>query len=241
MQDANAMRMLIAEDDAAMRHAIAQLFRAEGFDCVASGDGMEALESFRRDRPDFCIIDVMMPRLDGFELCRRIRGEDPQVPVIILTARQDEIDRVVGLELGADDYVTKPFGPRELVARVKTILRRAASPQQPAADDTARFRIGDIDIDVKAQRGYRGNTHFDLTRREVAILSTLYRRAGQVVSRDDLFDQGWGRDYMPNSRALDQCILTLRRKIEKDPRRPGIIQTVHGAGYRYDGAHAEEP
>lgn len=234
------MRMLIAEDDATMRHAIAQLFRAEGFECLASGDGLEALESFRRHHPDFCIIDVMMPGLDGFELCRKIRGEDPQVPVIMLTARQDEIDRVVGLELGADDYVTKPFGPRELVARVKTILRRASSPQTPAAAVAASFRIGDIEVDVKAQRGYRGATRIDLTRREVAILSTLHRRAGQVVSRDDLFDQGWGRDYMPNSRALDQCVLTLRRKIERDPRRPSIIQTVHGAGYRYDGGRHDK-
>ena len=228
------MRMLIAEDDAPMRRAITQLFHAEGFECLAAENGIEALAKFRRWHPEFCIIDVMMPGMDGFELCRTIRSEDAQVPVIMLTARQDEIDRVVGLELGADDYVTKPFGSRELVARVKTILRRAASPQQSDAPEAANFRIGDVEIDVKAQRGFRGKSQVDLTRREVAILLTLYRRAGQVVTRDDLFDQCWGRDYMPNSRALDQCMLTLRRKIERDPRQPAIIQTVHGAGYRYD-------
>ena len=235
------MRMLIAEDDATMRHAIAQLFEAEGFECLSSADGLEALQTFRTHQPDFCIIDVMMPGLDGFELCRKIRGENDQVPVLMLTARQDEIDRVVGLELGADDYVTKPFGSRELVARVRTILRRAASPQTPVGRGATNFRIGDVEVDVKAQRGYRGAAQIDLTRREIAILSTLQRRAGQVVSRDDLFDQGWGRDYMPNSRALDQCILTLRRKIEKDPQRPTIIQTVHGAGYRYEDDGQPDP
>ncbi len=229
------MRMLIAEDDATMRHAIAQLFQAEGFECLLSADGLEALKAFRKHQPDFCIIDVMMPGIDGFELCRTIRGENDQVPVLMLTARQDEIDRVVGLELGADDYVTKPFGSRELVARVKTILRRAAHARSDGVLEAARFRIGDLDVDVKAQRGYRDGEQIDLTRREVAILLTLFHRSGQVVSRDDLFDECWGRDYMPNSRALDQCVMTLRRKVERNPRRPAIIQTVHGAGYRYDG------
>ncbi len=226
--------MLIAEDDAAMRHAISELFRAEGFDCVGVGDGSEALATFRRQRPAFCIIDVMMPGMDGFDLCRAIRSEDADVPLVVLTARHEEIDRVVGLEIGADDYVTKPFAPRELVARVKAILRRVNRAPREQSGEVVLFRIGDLDVDRRAQRAYRNSVCIDLTRREVAILGLLHRRAGQVVSRDELYDSCWGRDYMPNSRAIDQCIRTLRRKVELRPHRPRIIRTVHGVGYRYE-------
>ncbi|MBL26635.1 MAG: DNA-binding response regulator [Rhodospirillaceae bacterium] len=234
-----SLRILVAEDDAPLRQALTHLFRAEGYECLPAADGAEALHLFRTQKPDFCVIDVMMPGMDGFDLCRAIRSEDVRVPVIVLTARHDEIDRVVGLELGADDYVTKPFGSRELVARVKAILRRsmtaAAQPDLGETSGAARFAIGDIEIDVKALRGFRGSDPIDLTRREVAILATLHRRTGEVVSRDELYDSCWGRDYMPNSRAIDQSIRTLRLKIERDPARPAIIRTVHGAGYRYDG------
>jgi DNA-binding response OmpR family regulator len=229
------MRVLIAEDDPHLGRGIADLLTLEGFDCVVAADGLAALDAFRATAPGFCILDVMMPGLDGFELCRAIRRQDAQVPILLLTARDQEIDRVLGLELGADDYVPKPFGVRELVARIRAILRRAGTSARPAArliDD--RFKLDDLEIDPKALRAWRDGCRIDLTSREVALLAVLHDRAGEAVSRDALFDLCWGRDHMPNSRALDQYISALRRKIERDPNRPRIIRTVHGVGYRFD-------
>lgn len=226
------MRILIAEDDAHLRRGIADLLTLEGHDCVAVADGAAALEAFRADTPDFCIFDVVMPGLDGIELCRAIRREDEDVPILLLTARGQEIDRVIGLEVGADDYVPKPFGTRELVARIRAIARRSA--RRIVGEEGRRFRMGDLEIDRKALRAYRDGRTIDLTRREVEVLSVLHARAGLAVGRDELLDLCWGRDYMPNSRALDQYVSALRRKIERDPTAPRIIRTVHGVGYRYE-------
>lgn len=231
------MRILIAEDDAHLRRGIADLLMLEGYACVAVADGAAALAAFRASVPDFCIFDVVMPGLDGITLCRTIRRENADVPILLLTARGQEIDRVLGLEGGADDYVAKPFGTRELVARIRAITRRSArSPaRSPAGADARRFRMGDLDVDRGALRAFRDGRAIDLARREVELLAVLHARAGQAVSRDALLDLCWGRDYMPNSRALDQYVSALRRKIERDPAAPRIIRTVHGVGYRYDG------
>ncbi|HEY0833190.1 MAG TPA: response regulator transcription factor [Azospirillum sp.] len=243
------MRILIAEDDPHLRRGIAELLTMEGYECIAVGDGLAALHAFRAQAPDFCIFDVVMPGLDGIELCRAVHREDAEVPILLLTARGQEIDRVVGLETGADDYVPKPFGPRELIARIRAIARRcgrhpappAAPPdgtpaiREDGAEDGRSFRMGDLEIDREALRAFRGGQAIDLTRREVELLSALRARPGVAVSRDELFDRCWGRDYMPNSRALDQYVSALRRKIERDPARPAVIRTVHGVGYRYDG------
>ncbi len=183
-----------------------------------------------------------MPRLDGLDLCRRIRARDPHVPILLLSARGAEIDRVIGLEIGADDYISKPFSARELVARIKAGLRRAkvARPAEnvEAAAEPERFRMGDLEIDPAALRAWRGQATggqaIDLAPRELAILQALRARKGKAVTRDELFDLAWGRDYMPNSRALDQYVSVLRRKIEIDPARPRIVTTVHGVGYRFD-------
>lgn len=228
------MRILIAEDDAHLRRGIADLLTLEGHECIAAMDGLDALTAFRVETPDFCIFDVVMPGLDGIELCRAVRRENAEVPILLLTARGQEIDRVLGLEAGADDYVPKPFGPRELVARIRAIARR--SGRRPADGmEGHRFRMGDLEIDPKALRAFRGGQVIDLTRREIKLLSVLHARAGLAVDRDELFDLCWGRDYMPNSRALDQYVSALRRKIERDPAAPLLIRTVHGVGYRYDG------
>ncbi|KAA0569433.1 response regulator transcription factor [Azospirillum sp. Sh1] len=230
------MHILIADDDINLRRGLADLLELEGFDCSVAGDGAAALAAFRARRPDFCILDIMMPCMDGLELCRVLRREDDRVPILLLTARDQEIDRVIGLEIGADDYVSKPYGIRELVARIRAIQRRcggSASPGRPV-ESMGRFRMDDLDVDPKALRAFRGDRRIDLTRRDVAILSVLHARMGEAVSRNDLYDLCWGRDYLPNSHSLDQYVSALRRKIERDAGAPRIIRSVYGVGYRHD-------
>jgi DNA-binding response OmpR family regulator len=224
------MKILIAEDDPNLRAGLADLLALEGLDCIAAEDGEAAWTAFVEQAPALCLLDVMMPRLDGLALCRRIRERDTTTPILLLSARGAEIDRVVGLEIGADDYIAKPFSARELVARIKAALRRVKA-QAPA---DATFRMGDLLIDPQALRAARGGAGIALSPRELAVLRALFHRKGKAVTRDELFDLAWGRGYMPNSRALDQYVSSLRKKIELDPARPKIIQTVHGVGYRYE-------
>ncbi|HEY1736209.1 MAG TPA: response regulator transcription factor [Methylovirgula sp.] len=236
------MSILIAEDDPHLRNGIVDLLTLEGYPCQVAEDGAKALALFQEQRPDLCVFDVMMPNMDGLTLCREIRRLDPLVPILLLSARGEETDRVRGLDVGADDYVAKPFGALELIARVKAALRRSKAQGSqsingaaPAKGETpARIKMEDLEIDPKAMRAFRGETRIDLTAREVAILLTLYERRGQAVSRDELFDLCWGRGFMPNSRALDQYVSALRKKIEIDPANPQIIRTVHGVGYRHE-------
>ncbi|MGA3303237.1 MAG: response regulator transcription factor [Methylovirgula sp.] len=235
------MSILIAEDDPHLRNGIVDLLTLEGFPCQVAEDGAKALALFQESRPDLCVFDVMMPNMDGLTLCREVRRLDPLVPILLLSARGEETDRVRGLDVGADDYVAKPFGARELIARVKAALRRSKAQESQSANGAyvkgetpARIKMGDLEIDPKAMRAFRGETRIDLTSREVAILLTLYERRGQAVSRDELFDLCWGRGFMPNSRALDQYVSALRKKIEIDPANPLIIRTVHGVGYRHE-------
>ena len=239
------MSILIAEDDPHLRNGIVELLTLEGFPCQVAEDGAKALTLFQQSKPDLCVFDVMMPAMDGLTLCREVRRIDPLVPILLLSARGEETDRVRGLDVGADDYVAKPFGARELIARVKAALRRAKAQESKAQETqpqggmakpgpSGKLRMGDLDIDSKAMRAFRGDTKIDLTAREVAILTTLYERRGQAVSRDELFDLCWGRGFMPNSRALDQYVSALRKKIELDPANPRIIRTVHGVGYRHE-------
>ncbi len=233
------MKILIAEDDPNLRAGLTDLLALEGIDCVVAEDGEAAWRAFIEEAPALCLFDVMMPRLDGLDLCRRIRARDSHTPILLLSARGAEIDRVIGLEIGADDYIAKPFSARELVARIKAGLSRAKAQTQAEASaaapkDAERLRMGDLEIDPEALRAWRDGQSIDLAPRELAILKALRERAGKAVSRDELFDVAWGRDYMPNSRALDQYVSTLRRKIERDPAHPRIVKTVHGVGYRYD-------
>lgn len=227
------MLVLIAEDDANLRRGLSDLLQLEKFETVVAECGKSAVAQFERFRPDFCILDVTMPGLDGFEVCKAIRAADPDVPVLFLTARTDEIDRVLGFGLGADDYVGKPFSSRELVSRVRAIARRSAKGVRPAQEDGS-FVMHDLKISTKAQRAFRGEEVIELTSREVAVLKVLHERAGFVVTRDELYDRCWGRSHFANSRALDQFIAALRRKIELEGATRRVINTVHGTGYRYD-------
>jgi len=227
------MLILIAEDNASLRHGLAELLQLEGFDTITAECGLSAVATFEKSPPDFCILDVSMPGIDGFEACKRIRQRNEHVPILFLTARNEEIDRVLGLGLGADDYMGKPFGAQELIARIKAICRRTAPPSSAVIGGDV-FVMHDLRIDTPALRAYRNGTVIALSPREVSVLRLLHQRAGFVVSRDQLYDHCWGHEHYPNSRALDQFISALRRKIEGDRSTPRIIATVHGAGYRFD-------
>lgn len=225
------MKILIAEDDANIRQGLVDALSREGYSLIAAPDGRAALESYHRDKPDFVLLDIMMPEMDGYTVCREIRRQNEHIPIVFLSAKDEEIDRVVGLELGADDYISKPFGIHELRARIKTIARRCLN--HSATQPNLSFAFGDLTVFPNELCAWRGEQKLELTLREVRILSCLERNKNQVVTRDMLFDAAWGYDYFPNSRTLDQHISRLRKVIEQDANQPQLIRTVHGLGYRY--------
>ena len=231
------MQVLIAEDDPLTRKGLCDVLQQEGFGVKAAADGLQAWELFSRDGPDFVCLDVMLPGMNGYDLCRKIRGANPDVPVIFITAKSEEIDKVVGLELGGDDYIVKPFGVKEVIARVRAVARRClrATSQQTASPlAAAEFSMGSLLVNPTELRARRGEQQIDLSLRETKILVLLYRSAGKVVDRHTLMNFAWDQEYLPNSRTLDQHISQLRKRIEIDPKQPTVIQTVHGAGYRFD-------
>jgi DNA-binding response OmpR family regulator len=225
------MKVLLAEDDRLIRNGLAEVFQAEGYHVLEAFDGETALRLFRHHLPDFVCLDIMMPKLDGYEVCRAIRKLNSRVPVVFITAKSQEFDKVAGLDLGADDFIVKPFGAREIVARVRAILRRCQLEPGGAVD---HFMMDDLDVWPQQLRAQREGQIIDLSQRDVLILRLLYERRGQVVDRLSLFNRAWGLDYLPNSRTLDQQVSQLRKRIERDPAQPRIIRTVHGVGYRYD-------
>lgn len=229
------MKILIAEDDDHTREALREVLSMEGYELVTASDGLQAIDFFRATRPDFVCLDVMMPGQSGYEVCKQIRKIDENVPILFLTAKAEEIDTVLGLELGADDYMTKPFGVKEIIARIRAILRRTAgrTNSKPEPKDE-EFIMDDLRIVAAELRAYRDGAEIQLSPRDVKVLHLLHERRGKVVDRNTLADEVWGVDYFPESRALDQHISQLRKRVEKDPANPRIIRTVHGAGYRFE-------
>lgn len=225
-------KILIAEDDDHTRDALREVLTMEGYEVIPASDGLQAVDFFRAENPDFVCLDVMMPGLNGYEVCKQIRRQDEKVPILFLTAKAEEIDTVLGLELGADDYMTKPFGVKEIIARIRAILRRTVSRGGGRTDDD--FMMDDLRVVPTELRAYRDKNEVALSPRDVKVLRLLYERRGKVVDRNTLADEVWGVDYFPESRALDQHISQLRKRIEKDPAQPRIIRTVHGAGYRFE-------
>lgn len=225
-------KILIAEDDDHTRDALREVLTMEGYEVIPASDGLQAVDFFRAENPDFVCLDVMMPGLNGYEVCKQIRRQDEKVPILFLTAKAEEIDTVLGLELGADDYMTKPFGVKEIIARIRAILRRTVSRGGGRTDDD--FMMDDLRVVPTELRAYRDKNEVALSPRDVKVLRLLYERRGKVIDRNTLADEVWGVDYFPESRALDQHISQLRKRIEKDPTQPRIIRTVHGAGYRFE-------
>ncbi len=220
--------LLLVEDDRSIREVTALGLEKSGFRVTSCGDGREALELFDAQPFDLVLLDVMLPGADGFEVCRRIRSGH-STPIVMLTARTDTVDVVVGLELGADDYVTKPFELPELVARLRAVLRRTAAPAEPSL-----LRCGDLEIDEAGFRVRRGDRELGLTATEFRLLCELAGRPGQVFTRQLLLELVWGYDYLGDSRLVDVAVQRLRAKIEVDPTQPQLITTVRGVGYRFD-------
>jgi DNA-binding response OmpR family regulator len=222
---------LLVDDDARLGALVAEYLGRHEIDVTVAGDGERGLAALRAGRFDVVLLDVMLPGIDGFEVCRRIRAAPAlaATPVVMLTARGDDVDKIVGLELGADDYLAKPFNPRELLARVRAVLRRAAGP--PLRGGAPRFRTGGLEIDFDAREVTVGGRRVVLTHHEFELLGVLARAGGRVLSREQLLDALKGADYESFDRSVDVHVSKLRAKIEKNPREPRYIKTVRGVGY----------
>ncbi len=223
-------RILVVDDEPSITNLLEYNLRRNGYEVLVARDGRTALRLAEAERPDLVILDLMLPGLDGLEVCRELRREG-SVSIIMLTARDEEVDRVVGLELGADDYVTKPFSVRELMARVKAVLRRTASEKGGVP---VTLRVGALEIDELAREARFAGTPLTLTRLEFDLLETLARHAGQVLSREQLLDQAWGYDYYGDTRAVDSAIKRLRARLREAGGDPDLISTVRGIGYRLE-------
>ena len=220
--------ILAIEDDPAILRGLADNLRFEAYDVLTAADGQAGYTLIRQKHPDLIILDLMLPKLSGYEICRKVRAEGIQTPILMLTARGEEADRVLGLDLGADDYMAKPFSIRELLARVRAILRRV----QPAKVAQDEMRFDDLIVNFVTYEAARGGVPIEMTRKEFHILRMLSARAGEVVTRDELLNEVWGYENYPTTRTVDNHIASLRAKIEKEPGNPQHLKTFHGVGYK---------
>jgi two-component system, OmpR family, response regulator len=237
LKEKTVSKILIVEDDGTLLDALRYNFSKDGYAVVTAEDGIQALEVARAEKPDAIVLDVMLPGIDGFDVCRILRKE-MTVPILMLTAKVDEVDRVVGLELGADDYLTKPFGLRELMARVRALLRRVEmlKSDELSLDEHVppTFKVAGLEVDLARHRVSRGESVIELSHREFELLTFLVRNRGQVFSRDALLERVWGYDYVGNTRTVDVHVRWLRQKIEDDPASPRHLLTVRGSGYKFE-------
>jgi DNA-binding response OmpR family regulator len=224
--------LLIVEDDSHILMGLEEVLQSEGFLVVSCTRGDQAAGAVTRHRPNLIILDVMLPGLSGYDICKQLRARDVATPILMLTAKGQEIDKVVGFELGADDYVTKPFGVRELLARIHALLRRAGNGNRGSKPVDGPFQVGPATIDPKTFQLRRGRSVEALTARELKLLQLFHAHAGEVLSRDRLLNEAWGYHYFGTTRTLDQVIVQLRRKLGDDGGEPRYLLTVHGVGYR---------
>ena len=222
------IKILIVEDEPNMRIGLKDNLEFEGYKVDIAEDGEEALYKIRNNAYNLVLLDVMLPKKSGFDVCKTIRKEGNKVSVILLTAKGEEIDKVLGLELGADDYVTKPFSLRELLARIKAVLRRGGTE----TDESSEIQIGNLKIDFAGYKAFIKSEQVQMSHKEFEILNYLWNKKNSTVSRDDLLSEIWGYDEAPTTRTVDNFIVKLRHKIEKDPNHPQFILTVHGIGYK---------
>jgi DNA-binding response OmpR family regulator len=222
-------RVLIVEDDPAILRGLKDNLVAESYEVLTASDGEAGYRLIHDQKPDLVILDLMLPRMSGYEVCRRVREEGENTPILMLTARGEETDRVLGLDLGADDYVTKPFSVRELLARVRAIVRRA-HPPKPLPD---QLQFNDVVVDFKRYEARRGERRIEMTRKEFGMLQYLAARSGEVVRRDELLEEVWDYKNYPTTRTVDNHVLALRGKLEEDPAAPRHLITVHGVGYKF--------
>jgi DNA-binding response OmpR family regulator len=222
-------KILIVEDEPDMVLGLKDNFEFEGYEVLTASDGQTGLERARTQKPDLLVLDIMLPKLSGLEVCKTLRGEGFEAPIVMLTARGQEIDKVVGLELGADDYVTKPFSIRELLARVRAILRRSEGKKKRLS----RYQFSDVELDFEAYRAKKGAEPLELSPREFELLRYLIERKGETVSRDRLLEDVWGYESYPSTRTVDTHIAKLRAKIGDSGSEPRWILTIHGVGYKF--------
>jgi two-component system alkaline phosphatase synthesis response regulator PhoP len=224
-------RILIVEDEPAMVSGLRDNFEFEGYEVITAPDGVAGLERALKEMPDLVVLDVMMPRMSGLDVCKQLKVKRPSMPIIMLTARGQEVDKVVGLELGADDYITKPFSIRELLARVKAVLRRAKSDHK--ANDRVSF--GDVEVNLKSCQVSKSGKALEFSSKEFDLLKYFLAHPGEALSRDRLLEDVWGYDRFPTTRTVDAHIVRLRQKLEPKPDEPRFILTVHGTGYKFVG------
>jgi len=224
-------KILIVEDEPNMVAGLRDNFEYEGYTVITALDGVEGLQRALDESPDLVVLDVMMPRMSGLEVCKQLRAKRGSIPIIMLTARGQEVDKVVGLELGADDYVTKPFSIRELLARVKAVLRRTAALPK----DMDRHSFADVEVDLKRCRVLKSGKAVDVSSKEFELLKYFICHSGEILSRDRLLEEVWGYDNYPTTRTVDTHLVRLRQKLEPDPEQPQYFLTVHGTGYRFVG------
>jgi two-component system alkaline phosphatase synthesis response regulator PhoP len=224
-------KILVVEDEPNMVAGLRDNFEFEGYQVITARDGVEGLQRALDESPDLVVLDVMMPRMSGLEVCKQLRAKRGSIPIIMLTARGQEVDKVVGLELGADDYVTKPFSIRELLARVKAVLRRTSVVPK----DQDRRSFGEVEVDLRKCRVLRSGKAIDISSKEFELLKYFIVHSGETLSRDRLLEDVWGYDNYPTTRTVDTHLVRLRQKLEPNPDQPQYFLTVHGTGYRFVG------
>jgi DNA-binding response OmpR family regulator len=227
-------KILIVEDDPHILLGLEEVLKSEGFDVKSCNRGDSAIDSVTKHKPGLIVLDVMLPGLSGYDICKQLRSKKLTTPILMLTAKSQEIDKVVGLDLGADDYVTKPFGVRELLARIQALLRRGANTHAADAAENGSFQIGDAVIDPKTFQLKRRKNIEELTARELKLLQIFHAHPGEVLSRDRLLNEAWGQNYYGTTRTLDQVIVQLRKKLGDNGSEPKHLVTVHGVGYKLE-------
>jgi DNA-binding response OmpR family regulator len=230
-EEQSRAKILVVEDEPNMVVGLRDNFEFEGYEVITAGDGIEGLKRALEESPDLVVLDVMMPRMSGLEVCKQLRAKRASLPIIMLTARGQEVDKVVGLELGADDYVTKPFSIRELLARVKAVLRRTAVIPK----DQEQHSFGDVEVDLRRCRVLKSGKALDVSSKEFELLKYFISHSGETLSRHRLLEDVWGYEHYPTTRTVDTHLVRLRQKLEPNPEEPQYFLTVHGTGYRFVG------